>query len=51
MKKHGRGILYFVNGSRYVGSFENGNIQGEGRLYQNGVLTHSGRWEMGKLVE
>lgn len=50
MKKHGEGILYFANGTKYVGSFESGSIQGKGMVFQDDVILYRGLWENGKLV-
>lgn len=37
LKKHGEGHLFFKNGSKYVGKFEDGQITGEGCFYENDV--------------
>jgi len=44
MKKHGEGALYFCSGTKYIGSFQNGNIQGKRTLYQDDVVLHRGVW-------
>ena len=34
LKKHGKGYLFFQNGKRYVGSFDDGTITGLGAYYE-----------------
>jgi hypothetical protein len=49
LKKHGQGHLFFKNGCKYVGTFTNGTITGQGSYYENNKVVAEGIWENGVL--
>ena len=54
-KRNGWGALLWGNPDKtyykYVGYFKDGREHGNGKLYENGVLQKSGKWENGNYVE
>jgi hypothetical protein len=49
LKKHGKGYIFFQNGNKYVGSFDEGAITGLGAYYQGENLLAEGIWKDGVL--
>lgn len=43
---HGRGKLYYTNGSLFIGTFVNGKAQGRGRL-----ISHNGSYYEGNIKD
>lgn len=49
LKKHGQGHLFFKNGTKYVGTFVDGDIAGQGCFYENDKIVAEGIWKNGVL--
>lgn len=48
----GQGVYYYADGTYYVGTWKNGEHNGEGRLYNNkGEVESIGIWKKGKLTK
>ena len=50
-KPNGLGFLIYPNGSRYVGSWENGEWNGQGTVTVNGKKWRDGEWSNGRLID
>lgn len=49
-RPHGQGTMYFTDGTKYSGSWDNGAADGEGTLfYANGNPHYDGSWRQGKF--
>lgn len=51
MQKHGRGHLFFSNGTKYIGEFNEGFITGQGAYYEDDVEVAEGHWKNGLLLQ
>lgn len=50
-KKHGKGYLFFSDGSKYVGEFSDGLINGQGTYYVDNNPISKGVWMNGQLMQ
>ena len=49
---NGEGVLTFVNGTQFLGSFKNGKFHGSGKLVTDeGQLLQEGQWAEGVFKE
>ena len=48
-KKHYKGELYFGDGSKYIGLFDDNEISGYGEYYWNDLKVYKGQWSNNKM--
>lgn len=50
-KKEGKGYLFFSDGSKYTGEFQNGMISGMGTYFVDDKPVSKGLWANGELMK
>lgn len=49
-KKHGQGIFFWPDKTKYIGQWRNGKQHGKGRMVTKSGEEKEGYWEKGKRV-